>query len=412
MVSYRRLGFWFIVVIALLISFFVLKKTFSAVEVKITPVKRQELAITVAATSTGTIKPNNEVKITAQRVGRISRLLVNEGDTVKAGAVIAELDPEEAYLNLQIAQASLQRAQARLDELRAAFNPLKVEVETNIDKTKANLYEAENRLKRFKWLKDKGYLSQMEVDSVQREYDVARASLESAMAGREQLKAKGEEIKAVEATVREAQLSLSIAKLNYDYSFIKSPISGVIISRPVKMGETVSRGSLVAAAVSTESLYIESFIDEADVAKVKEGQEVHISMDAYPGKIFKGEVYMISPVVLGGKQETRTFEARTRFKEDGVVIKPGMSADTEIVVDSVKDTLIIPSQAVIEKGGKKFVYIKKGLKARLASVKTGLFNWAFTEIISGIKEGDEVVINPDVPGLNDGSRITVTNRDE
>jgi len=353
---YKKWAFWFFSLIIVLIAFFILKRAFASIDVKVLPAKRQELTITVTATSTGTIKSDKEMKITAQRIGRISRLFVEEGDIVKPGSTVAELDPDEAYLSLKISQAS-------------------------IDRAKSIMKEAEARLKRFTDLKEKGYVSQIDFDSAQREYDVAYAN------------------------VKEAKNSLSLARLNYGYSFIKSPINGVITSRPVKLGETVSKGSMVVNIVSLEDLYIEAFVDEADVAKVKLKQEVNISMDAYQGKIFKGEVYMLSPVVLGGKQETRTFEARTRFKEKGIVIKPGMSADVEIVIDNVSNALVAPSQAVIEKNGEKLVYVKRGSRARLVPVETGRFNWSFTEITSGVKEGDIIIINPDVPGLSDGQRV-------
>ncbi|MDP2279347.1 MAG: efflux RND transporter periplasmic adaptor subunit [Nitrospirota bacterium] len=357
---YRKRIFWFLSAIILLAMFFILKRTFSAVDVKTTPVSRQELAITVTATSTGTIKSETEVKITAQRIGKITKLFVEEGSIVKPGSMIAELDHEEAHLSLNIALASLEKA-------------------------KSILKEAETRLKRFSDLKEKGYISHIDFDSVQKEYNVAYAG------------------------VKEAENSLSLARLNYDYSFIKSPISGVVISRPVKVGETTAKGalalSLVAHVVSMADLYIEAFIDEADVAKVKLGQQANITMDAYQGNIFKGEIYLISPVVLGGKQETRTFEVRTRLKEKQIIIKPGMSADVEIIVDNIKNALVVPSHALMEKNGKKFVFIKKSSTAKLIPVETGQFNWNFTEITSGFKEGGAVIINPDAMGLADGKRV-------
>ncbi|MEK7741461.1 MAG: efflux RND transporter periplasmic adaptor subunit, partial [Nitrospirota bacterium] len=377
--------------IILLVMFFILKRTFSAVDVKTTTVNRQELAITVTATSTGTIKSETEVKITAQRIGKITKLFVEEGSIVKPGSMIAELDPEEAHLSLQAARASLEKAQSRLKELRNSHDSLKVEIETNIEKAKAVLKEAEVRFKRFNDLKEKGYMAQMDVDSVQKEYEVAKASLESAIAAKSRVTAQTEEIKAQEAAVREAESSLSLAKLNYDYSFIKSPISGVVTSRPVKVGETTAKGALVVHVVSMDDLYIEAFIDEADVAKVKLRQQANITMDAYQGNVFKGEIYRISPVVLGGKQETRTFEVRTRLKEKQIIIKPGMSADVEIIVDNIKNALVVPSHAVMEKNGKKFVFIRKGSTAKLVPVETGQFNWNFTEITSGVKEGDTVI---------------------
>jgi RND family efflux transporter MFP subunit len=405
MAFYKRFSFWFFVLALLLFTFFIVNKTLRAVEVKTVKVGRDNFTLTVTATSMGTIKADEEVRLTAQRVGRISKLLVKEGDIVKSGALIAVLDPDEAVYNLKMAQATLQRMQARLNELRSALDPLRIEVETNIDKARANLQEAEKRLKRFIDLKDKGYISQIEVDSAERDYNVAKAAYESAIAGRPQLIVRAEEIKGQEAAVREAESSLSIAKLNYDYSFVKSSISGVVTSLPVKIGDTVAKGALIASIVATESLYVEALIDEADIARVSKGQKVNISMDAYPGKIFNGEVYMISPVVLGGKQETRTFEIRVRFKKQDAVIKLGMSADIEVIVDSVKDTLVVPSQAVIEKSSEKFVFVKRDSKVKLTPVRTGLSNWNLTEIISGLKEEDIVVTNPDAPGLKDGVRV-------
>lgn len=402
---YKRFSFYIVICVLLGIAVFIVNKTFKAVEIKAVRVERQDITVTVTATSTGTIKADEEVRLTAQRIGRISKLHIKEGSLVKAGDLVAEIDPDETMYNLQMAQAALQRTQARFDELKAAYNPLKIEVETTIDKAKANLQETEKKLRRFMDLREKGYISQMEVDSMQRDHDVAKATYESALSGREQLIARAEEIKAQEAAVREAKNYLLLARLIYDYSFVSSPLSGVVTSVPVKIGDTAVKGTLMASVVSTDALYIEAFIDEADIAKVSKGQRVHVSMDAYPDRIFEGEVYMISPIVLGGKQEARTFEVRVKFKEKGITIKPGMSADVEIMVDSVKDKLVVPSQAIIERSGGKFVFVKRGSIARLTPVKTGLYNWNLTEIVSGLKEGDIVATNPDTPGLEDGARV-------
>lgn len=124
MVFYKRWGFWFFIIVILLSGFFILNRTFRTVEIKTAKAKRQGLTITVTATSTGTIKADEEVKLTAQRIGRISKLLVKEGSIVKTETLIAELDPDEVVYNLQMSEASLQKAQHRLDELMAAFNPL------------------------------------------------------------------------------------------------------------------------------------------------------------------------------------------------------------------------------------------------------------------------------------------------
>ncbi|MBI4824563.1 MAG: efflux RND transporter periplasmic adaptor subunit [Nitrospirae bacterium] len=411
MIFYKRVSFWLILILVSAVLFFALKKRFTSIEVKTQIASRQSIELTVSGIATGTIKSDMEVKVTAQRIGRISRLLVEEGDIVKAGETIAELDSEEAYLSVQIAKASHEKAKALLEEMKTAIEALKVEVETGIQKAEANLKEANKRLKRLKDLKGEGFVSETELDSAELNYDVSKANYDFALSGKDRLNAKKGKIKAQEATIKEAVNQLALAELNYKYSFIKSPISGVVSARPVKLGETVIKGALIATVTKIDSFYIEAFIDEADVGKVKIGQDVHISLDAYPEKTFSGRLYAISPVVLGGKQETRSFEVRSRFKGKDIQVKPGMSADIEIVVSTAGDAIVVPSQAVVEKDGKKHLYVKEGTRARLKEVKIGLFNWTYTQIISGIKEGAEVLINPDTPGLKDSVRIKTSESD-
>lgn len=396
---------WILAILALIIIAIFIAGNFNSIKVKTEVVKRRNIEITVTATSTGTIKSDTEAKITAQRIGSITRLYFDEGDIVKAGQVVAELESNEAYYNMKLSESTLNKARFVLEQMKAAYESMKVDVEKNIEKAKAVLTEVDSRRKRLFELKERGYVTEMDIDMVQKEYEIARANLDSSIASRETLKAKKSEMMAQEEVVREAMNSFNLAKLNYDYSFIKSPISGVITSRPVRIGEGVNKGSVIATVVSTESMYIEAFIDEADVAKVRTGESANITMDSYPGKVFKGEVYRISPVVLGGKQETRTFEIRVRLKDKGIQIKPGMSADIEIIVESIPDVIAIPSQAIIEKNGKRYVYTIKDSKAYLIPVEIGRFNWTLSEVLSGLKEGDRVIINPEAGGLKEGVRI-------
>lgn len=404
---YKKIKFWIILAIIVIAIILYAKSLLKKIEVKGYEVKKQELIISVTATSTGTIKADNEVKLTAQKIGRIKKLFVEEGSIIKKGNIVAEMEFDESQQRLNMSSAVLQRMQANLESLKLGSNSFRTDIEENISKSLAVLNEAESRLRRFKELKEKGYIAQIDYDTVKREYDVAKANNDSAIAAREQIKSKAEEIKSLEAAVKEAQSEHSLAKINHDYSFMRTPISGVITSRPVKIGDTVSIGVLIAAVVSTDSLYIEAFIDEADVAKLSLGQPVNISLDAYPGQIFTGEIYMISPVVLGGKQEARTFEIRVKFRENGINIKHGMSADVEVIVDRIKDILIVPSQAIVEKSDAKFVYLNRKGKAVMTKVSTARYNWNFTEVTDGIKEGDIIVINPDTPGLADGKRIKI-----
>lgn len=407
MVLYKKISFWLIIIVIIIPAFFLYKATLKGMEVNGYLVKKKDLVISVTGTSTGTIKADKEVRLSAQRMGRISKLYVEEGSQVVAGNSIADLDSDEVQQRLMLASASMQRMNAQLDALKLGQASFKADVESNINKAKAVLDEAEARLKRFQELKDKGFVSQSDLDGVKREHDVAKASWVSAFASRQQTRAREEEIKAQAAAVEQSQREYNLAKIMLDYSFIKSPIAGVVTARPVKIAETVPVGALVASVVSTDSLYIEAFIDEADAAKVAIGQQVNVTMDAYPEKAMIGEVTMISPVVLGNKQEARTFEARVRLPNKSIKTKPGMSADVEVIVSKKEHVLIIPSQAIIERNDAKYVYVANNNKAVLRQITTGQFNWTYTEVIEGIQEGDTVITNPDIAGLKDKARIKV-----
>lgn len=407
MAFHKRISFWIFAVAAVIALFFVARKYLERIEVKGYEIRKQDLTLTVTATSTGTVKADKEVKISAQRIGTINKLFVEEGSIVKKGEPIAEMESDEPLQKLNASSAALQKLELTLQSLRLNLNSFRTDIESNVAKTSSILNETENKFKRFNELKEKGYISQNEFDALKREYDVAKANHASALAAREQIRAKEDDIKAQEKAVQQARSETGIARINYDYSFIRTPISGVVTARPVKVGETVIVGAHIANVVSTDSLYIEALIDEADVAKVSLGHPVNVGIDAYPEQTFKGEVYMISPVVLGGKQEARTFEIRVKLLDRKITVKPGMSADVEVVVDMFRDVLVVPSQAIIEKNEGKFVYAVRNGKAAMTQVKTGHFNWHYTEITEGLKEGDVVVTNIDVPKFSDGVRVKV-----
>ncbi len=407
MVIFKKKSFY-LALLAIIIPLILLyRATSRGLEVNGYVAKKMDLVVSVTGTSTGTIKADREVRVSAQRTGRISRLFVMEGTKVAKGDSIAEFDSDEVQQRLLFALASMQRMTAQLDALNLALASYKADIDANIKKAEAVLDEAESRLKRFRELKDKGIIAQSDLDAVIREHDIAKASLMSALAARGQIRSREQEIKAQSAAVEQSQREYNLAKIMLDYSYIKSPISGVVTALPVKTAETVPIGGLIASVVATDSLYIEAFIDEADASKVAEGQQVKVSMDAYPDNAMTGEVYSISPVVLGNRQEARTFEARIRLLDRSIKTKPGMSADVEVIVSTKEQALVIPSQAVMERTDAKYVYISSNGRAVARKILTGQFNWSHTEVTDGLQEGDIVVTNPHISGLKDRARITV-----
>jgi RND family efflux transporter MFP subunit len=328
--------------------------------VKVTKLEPGELRVVVNATTTSTVKSENEVTLSAQRTGRVVKLPVEEGDRVKAGALIAQLDlTEEA-----------------------------VQSENQLKQSKANYEETEKNLQRMEDLFSKGMVAQQDLDAVRRAYEVAASQYHASAAD---------------------------VKVRQDYSVIRSPFDGVIAKKDTEVGELLLPGKQIVTIVDPDRIYVLATIDEVDVGRLKLGQHVSIAVDAFPGEKFDGTVKRISPIVSGGKLETRTADVWVYFNKKMSEIKPGMSADIEILITTLQNVLSVPSQVVIDREGKKQVYVAveslvkpgKTVTAKLRPVEIGETNWSFTEITGGLSAGEYVITTPEVEGIDDGVKVKI-----
>jgi RND family efflux transporter MFP subunit len=328
--------------------------------VKVTELKPGELRVIVNATTTSTVKSETEVTLSAQRTGRVVKLPVKEGDIVKAGALIAQLDLTEES----------------------------VQSESVLLQSKATFDEAKKNLDRSQGLFDKGMIAQQDLDAVRRAYEVAQTQY------------------------RAAQEDVQVKK---DYSIIRAPFDGVVSKKYTEVGELVMPGKQIVTIVNPDKIYVLATIDEVDVGRLRLGQPVGITVDAFPGEKFSGTIKRISPIVSGGKLETRTADVWIYFDKKEPQIKPGMSADVEILVATLENVLSVPSQAVIEREGKKQIFVADGspLKpgstavAKLRPVEIGETNWSYTQIIGGLKAGEYVVTTPEASGLKNGAKVKI-----
>jgi len=330
------------------------------VMVRIIELKPGELRVIVNATTTSTVKSETEVTLSAQRTGRVVSLPVKEGDIVKKEALIARLDLTEES----------------------------VQSESALAQSKATFEEAEKNLKRSEDLFAKGMISQQDLDAVRRAYEVMKSQYRAA---------------ASDVSVRQ------------DYSMIRAPFGGVVSKKYTEVGELLLPGKQIVTIVNPDKIYVLATIDEVDVGRLSLEQPVSISVDAFPGEKFTGKIRRISPIVSGGKLETRTADVWIYFDNKQPRIKPGMSADVEILVATLQNVLSVPSQAVIEREGKKQVYIVEGsvltpgdkTVAKLRPVEIGETNWSFTQITGGIKPGEYVITTPEAAGLKDSVKVKI-----
>jgi len=331
-----------------------------AVPVRALEVRPGELRVIVNATTTSTVKSEYEVILSAQRTGRVVALAVRDGDRVRAGDLIARLDLTEES----------------------------VQSENVLAQSKATYDEAEKNLKRSEDLYRKGMIAQQDLDAVRKAYEVARSQFQAA---------------ASDVTVRK------------NYSVIRAPFSAVVSKKWTEVGELLLPGKQIATLVDPDRIYVLATIDEVDVGRLRLGQRVTITVDAFPGERFAGAIGRISPIVSGGKLETRTADVWIYFTRRDARFKPGMSADIEILITTLQGVLSVPTQAIIERAGRKQVYraeiqaIATGATAvvRLVPVEVGESNWVATEIRQGLAAGEVVVTTPEAEGLKDGARVRI-----
>lgn len=370
---------------------------------------RRLFLYTVTSTSSGTIKADRAAKISSRINGRVIRVGFNEGNMVKAGEELIALETEEASANIKMVEANLSLAKVRYEQAKAAFEVEKKLVNLRIQETEANRKEASAALRRAQDMMRQGIISDQQMDTTLRNYDVAHAVYESALASKEGVVLKEKEMLAAKTEVEHLEESLRIAVIQKDYLKITAPFNGIISFKQVEVGEMVLPGVALAEIVDNNSLYVHAPVDEADIHKIHEGQEVKIIVDAFPDAEFIGKIYEISPIVSEDKLEGRTVTIKVSIDQHKKKLRPGMSCDVEILIDKIPDALLIPTNLLMGRGEKRYVFVVENGSVKKRYLRLGLSNWDFTVVEDGLREGEEIISSIDILNLKDGSRVVVKN---
>jgi RND family efflux transporter MFP subunit len=371
------------------------------------------MPVTIPATSTGVVESETEVRVKAEMAGKVVRILVDEGDHVRAGQTLVILDQKEAEAQVRVARSNLQAARARLAQVEAGVQMLAAHIQTRIAETAATLEKASKTLARATSLSADGAISREQLDLAKADHDVAKAAHEAAVANKDQLDVKKKEVEAVRASVEQVEATLRLEEVRLSHTVVTSPIDGLVIKRHVSVGETAGLGSglfftlgePLLTLADLGQLWIRATIDEVDSARVRVGLPVRVSLDAFPERAFAGRIVKISPSVSREGQDARTVAIRVALEKGREVLRPGMSAQVEVVVASLHGVLSVPTEAIVKREGGSFVYIVQEGKARLYPVTLGESSSSFSEIRAGIAEGDLAILAPAAPGLKDGARV-------
>ncbi len=358
---------------------------------KLQKVEKGDLAKSVVAT--GKVTPITKVEVKSKASGIVKKLLVDAGDKVRKGQLLAQLDKEEIQAQVEQSRAAVEAAEANVQSTEADYARAKVDAEGPEVPLLKRAYE------RAIGMAKEGVVSTSALEDAQKNYELALNKQNVSKAQVTVLKAK---MAQAQGQLGQDRANLKQLEEQLSYTDIESPIDGVVLSRDVEMGDAVSSilvlgssATLVMTLGDTSSVYVKGKVDESDIGKVYLGQPARIKVESFKDKTFNGVVTKISPMGVE-KDNVTTFEVRVSINNPGGELKAEMTANAEIILEEHKNVLQIPEGAIVyDKDKKASVEIpdsssKEGKKK--IAVNIGISNGAKTELLSGLKEGDQVVL--------------------
>jgi HlyD family secretion protein len=394
----RRSWIWILIVAVTCIAcgvFFAIKaltNTSTAIDPEqLARVERTDLARTVVAT--GKIEPTTKVEIKSKASGIIQKLPVNVGDIVRQGQIICELDQNDLLPRVRQARASLSMTQAALKSAQADYERNKVEaVGPDIPFLKRDM-------ERARQIFNEGIISQNTRDDAEKNYEMAVNRQQQAIVNLGAAKAA---IAKAEAQIEQSQAALEQVEEDLRNATIVSPIDGVVLSRDREVGDAVSSilvvgsgATLIMTVGDLREVYVKGKVDESDIGKVYLGQPARIKVESFKDRNFPGKVTKISPMGVE-RDNVTTFEVRVSISNETRNLLATMTANAEILLEERKGVLAVPEGAIVYKKDKSTeVEIpdasSKDGKRRLP-VTTGVSNGSKMEIVKGLSEGQQVVL--------------------
>ncbi len=357
--------------------------------VQVVPARRGELFLRLSAPAEAVAE--RRVSLKAEVSGVIKKLYVREGQHVEANELLAEIEDTAYRLQLQQREATRLRTLSELF-LEQRFSepprPLSPEVQEKIKQAREAYEKAASLL-------GQGLISLREYDKAKREYEIL-------------LLETGEirqEVMAAAKGLTQAEIEVEMARLQLEKTRVKAPFAGVITNLRVSPQETVEVGRELFTLVDMKSIKVVARVLESEIGRIRPGQEVEVKFVAYPGQKFKGEVGAISPLI---NPEDKTCLVHIAVPNPQEEIKPGMHAEVEIAAVVLKDRLLVPQSAVLVRGGRKLVFVVEEGLAKWRYIEAGAENESFVEVLDGVKEGEQVIIEGHLTLAHD-ARVRIEN---
>ena len=414
---------------------FAFKRTVG-VSVTVEKVERRDLESIVSAS--GKVQPQRSVDISAETMGKVVEVYVNEGDLVTRGQLLLQIDPRTLETQVQNREASLASARSQLEQTRA-----------QIQNSKVALSEAEATLTRQEATWKAGLLSREQYERAQNDVERQRTNLNVTL----------QSIQTQEQVIKQQEANLESAKYDLNKVRMVSPIAGIVTRRNIDVGETAvvgtmnNAGTVLLTIADLSVIETEIEVDETDIPDIKIGQPAKVTIDAIPNQTFSGKVTEVgnSPIQTTGATTGRATNFKVTVQIDGLVpnVRPGFTCTAVITTATRQKVVAVPIQAltvrekIVDASGEivkaevpagragqpavrvpaqtelkpgqsrkeiEGVFIAKDGRAMFLPVKVGIAGEKFFEVLSGLSEGDEVITGPftSVRGMREGDEVKVT----
>lgn len=383
----------------------------SATPVRAAKVERGSLVSNL--TTNGRVEPLAPRELRASSAGLVRKVLVKEGDVVKMGQRLVQLEREEAAAEAARAQAELQAAQAALENTERGGSSAELhELESQIQKALAERDEAARQLATSERLLQRNAIPRLDVEQDRERLRKAEQQL-AFLEQRRSRRYAPQDRRQARARVSEAQAALALASTRLAATAVTAPASGTLYSLAVQPGNFVNRGELIGRIGDLRRVRVRVFVDEPELGRLARNQEVIVTWDAYPGVSWKGTVERLpARVTTEGTRSVGQVDCAID-NADGRLL-PNVNVNVEIITSERPDTLIVPREAVFhesrqmgQKGDRHFVFVVEGNRLRRREVTIGISNATRIEIRSGLQAGELLALATDHK-LEDGMRVKIS----
>jgi HlyD family secretion protein len=371
-------------------------------------VVRQEIASVIS--TNGKIEPINSFEAHAPAPATVNKVLVAEGDHVKAGQLLVKLDDAEARSQAARALAQLRSAEAALSGIKAGGTQEELLTSrADLTKAQAERDDSQRNLQAVQKLRQNGAASPAEVEAAQNRQKKAEADvqlLQAKLSGR----FSSPEVAKVEASAAEAHAAYTAAQELLHHSNVTAPFAGTVYQLPVKPGSYVNGGDLLVQVANLEKVRVRAFVDEPEIGRLAKGQQVEIKWDAIPGRTWAGTLTRVpTSVTMVG---TRTVgEITSEIDNSDRKLLPNVNVNVSIISARHDNALTVSREAVHDVDGKRYVYKIENEKILAQEVQTGLSSLTRVEVVKGIPEGAPIALGAiNAQPLRSGMDIKVVER--